>query len=125
MHAVHAPCRQGLTEHAAVLQALRDFDPAVFGDLNCSTSTVSRCLRRLGFTRKRIERLFRERNEEARAQKCQLRRQIPSRCIVSVDETHTDGAEVFHLKGGLPVKKSCEFSIGTQDRCPARAPSSR
>jgi len=91
-----------LSDHAAVLQGLLDFDPTVFCNLNRSTSTVSRCLRRLGFTRKRIERLFRERNEKARAHHCQLRRQIPSRCIVLADVTHTDGAEVFHLKGWAP-----------------------
>jgi len=107
-----------LSEHAAVLQGLRDFDPAVFGDLNCSTSTVSRCLRRLGFTRKKIERLFRERNEEARAQHCQLRRQIPRRCIVSVDETHTDGDDVFHLKGWAPRQEKLRIL----DRDPRSVP---
>ena len=107
-----------LSEHSAVLQGLRDFDPAVFGNLNCSTSTVSRCLRRLGFTRKRIERLFRERNDETRAQHCQLRRQIPSRCIVSVDETHTDGADVFHLKGWAPRQEKLRIL----DRDPRSVP---
>jgi len=56
MSAVTATARHDplslLSEHPAVLQSQRQFDPAVLGDLNCSTSAVSRCLRRLGFTRK-------------------------------------------------------------------------
>lgn len=91
-----------LHDHAAVLQALHEYGGGIFAHLNCSSSTLSKFLRRLGFTNKVAERLFQERNDEARRQHCLLRRQIPRRCVVSIDETHTDGGDVFRLRGWAP-----------------------
>jgi len=88
-----------LREHAEMLKIMSQ-DPA--GDMTrvrFSKSTVDRHLRRLGFSRKKILRLFRESTEERRRQHAIVRQRIPRRCIVSVDETHTDGSDVFRLYG--------------------------
>jgi len=88
-----------LREHAATLKAMRDHPSGEFVGLRCSQSTVDLHMRRLGFTRKVVLRLFRESLEPARRAHAVARRRIPRRCIVSVDETHTDGGDVFRRYG--------------------------
>lgn len=60
-------------------------------------------LRRLSFTNKVAERLFQQRNDEAFRQHWLLRRQVPRRCIASVDETHTDGGNVLRQRGSAQM----------------------
>lgn len=88
-----------LHNHAAVLKALHEYEGGMFAHLHCSTTTLSEFLRRLGFTNKVAERLYQERNDDVRRQHCLLRRLIPRRCVVSIDETHTDGGDVFLKRG--------------------------
>ena len=64
-----------------------------------SKSTVDRHLRRHGFSRKRILRLIRESTEEGRRQHAIVLQRIPRRCIVFIDETHTNRSDVFRLYG--------------------------
>jgi len=88
-----------LREHAEMLKMMSQ-DPA--GDMtrvSFSKSTVDRHLRCLGFSRKKILRLFRESTEERRRQHTIVRQRIPRHCIFSFDETHTDGSDVFRLYG--------------------------
>jgi len=84
-----------LREHAATLTAMRDHPSGEFVGLRCSQSTVDLHMRRLGFTHKVVLRLTRESLEPARRAHAVARRRIPRRCIASVDETHTDGGDVF------------------------------
>ncbi|KAK1867856.1 hypothetical protein I4F81_010354 [Pyropia yezoensis] len=91
-----------LKDNVRVLDELGILAEDEFAGLQCSTASLSRYFRRMGFTRKVIERLFQERNEAARLHHCQLMRQIPRRCIISVDETHTDGGDVFLKRGWAP-----------------------
>jgi len=88
-----------LREPALMLKLMSQDHAGDMTELPFSKSTVNRHLRRLGFTRKTILRLFRESTEERRRQHALVRQRIPRRCIVSVDETHTDGSNVFRLYG--------------------------
>ena len=88
-----------LREHAAMLAAMRDHPSGEFVGLRCSKSTVDLHMRRLGFTRKVVLRLFRESLDAVRREHAVARARIPRRCIVSVDETHTDGGDVFRRYG--------------------------
>jgi len=91
--------RELLREHAAMLKTMRDHPSGEFVGLRCSQSTVDLHMRRLGFTRKVLLRLFRESLEPVRRTHAIARRRISRRCFVSVDETHTDGAAVFRRDG--------------------------
>ena len=88
-----------LREHAAMLAAMRDHPSGEFVGLRCSRSTVDLHMRRLGFTRKVVLRLFRESLDAVRRAHAVARARNPRRCIVSVDETHTDGGDVFRRYG--------------------------
>ena len=88
-----------LREHAHMLKLMSQDHAGDMTELRFSKSTVDRHLRRLGFTRKKILGLFRESTEERRRQHAVVRQRIPRRCIVSVDETHTDGSDGFRLYG--------------------------
>jgi len=88
-----------LREHAATLKAMRDHPSGEIVGLRCSQSTVDLHMRRLGSTRKVVFRLFRESLEPVRRAHVVARRRIPRRCIVSVDETHTDGGDIFRRYG--------------------------
>jgi len=58
-------------------------------------STLHRVLRHNGYTRKKVERLFFERSEAAQRELAEMLNEVPMRCLVSVDEKHTDGGYVF------------------------------
>ena len=88
-----------LREHAHMLKLMSQDHAGDMTELRFSERTVDRHLRRLGVTRKKILRLFRESTEERLRQHALVRQRIPRRCIVSVDETHTDGSDVFRLYG--------------------------
>lgn len=88
-----------LRHNVEVLKELDTMNADEFAGLQCSTASLSRYFHRMGFTHKVIERLFRERNDDLRFSHGQLMRQIPRRCVISVDETHTDGSDVFHKRG--------------------------
>lgn len=60
---------------------------------------MQRILTAHGFTRKRVERLFQERSLAAQEQFVIDVSEVPLRCIVSVDEVHTDGGDVFRKYG--------------------------
>jgi len=89
-----------LREHAAMLAAMRDHPSGEFVGLRCSRSTVDLHMRRLGFTRKVVLRLFRESLDAVRRAHVVACARIPRRRIVSVDETHTDGGDVYRRYGG-------------------------
>jgi len=98
-----------LQEHAAMLAAMHDHPSGEFVGLRCSRSTVDLHMRRLGFTRKVVLRLFRESLDAVRRAHVVARARIPRRCIVSVDETHTDGGDVFRRYGrALAYERSRE-----------------
>jgi len=74
-----------------------------------SASTVYRVLRHHGYTRKRIERLFVERSEAAQLAFAVGFSQIPMRCVISVDETHTDGGDMYRRYGRSQRGVPCEL----------------
>jgi len=84
-----------LREHTAMKTAMRALPPGKSSHLRVSKSTVDRVLRRLGFTRKVIIRLYRAANRERRREHAVLRQMVGSGCLVSVEETHTDGRDVL------------------------------
>jgi len=86
-----------LREHSAMLTAIRSTPE--FSEIKVSKSTVDRMLRRLGYTRKVIIRLYHAANPERRRQHAVLRQMACTRCIVSIDETHTDGRDVLRRCG--------------------------
>jgi len=64
-----------------------------------SPATVYRVLRSNNITRKRIERLYSERSEEAQRDFAVAINAIPMRCLISVDETHTQGSDMYRPYG--------------------------
>lgn len=59
--------------------------------MHASAPTVYCVRRHHGYTRKKIERLFQERNEQLQRVIAQTMSQIPMRCIISIDKTHKSG----------------------------------
>jgi len=88
-----------LREHSTMLDMMRNHASSEFIGLRCSKSTVDFHLNKLDFTRKVVLRLFEESSEPRRMTHAAIREHIPRRCIVSVDETHTDGGDVFRRFG--------------------------
>jgi len=88
-----------LREHTSMMTAMRALPSGELAHLRVSRSTVDRMLRRLGFTRKVIIRLYRAANRERRREHAVLRQMVGNGCIVSVDETHTDGRDVLRRYG--------------------------
>jgi len=84
-----------LRETSTMLDMMRNHPSGEVIGLRCSKSTVDLHLNKLGFTRKVVLRLFRESSAPRRLTHAAIREHIPRRCIVSVDETHTDGGDVF------------------------------
>jgi len=70
-----------------------------FKHRHVSASTVHRVPRHYGYTRKKVERLFLERSEAAQRELAVVLNEVPMRYLVSVDETHTDGGDVFRHYG--------------------------
>jgi len=83
-----------------------------------SPATVYRVLRAHDYTRNRIERLFLERSEAAQRAFATAITGIPMRCIVSVDETHTSGSDVYRRYGRSLRNVRCEML----DRDPRTVP---
>jgi len=75
--------------------AMRALPSDVLAHLRASRSTVDRMLRRLGFPQKVIIRLYRAANRERRGEHAVLRQMVGNGCIVSVDETYTEGRDVL------------------------------
>lgn len=87
-----------LREHSELLVAIALEYPALDTTF-VSASTVQRILTAHCFTRKRVKRLFQERSLAAQEQFVIDVSEVPLRCIVSVDEVHTDGGDVFRKYG--------------------------
>jgi len=73
-----------------------------------SAATVYRVLRANNITRKRVERLHSERSEEAQRAFEVAINAIPMRCLISVDESHTAGSDMYRPYGrsvkGVPCR---------------------
>jgi len=64
-----------------------------------SAATVYRVLRFHQYSRKRIKRLYAESSLAAQRAFAVLFNEIPLRCIVSIEETHTAGSYMYHKYG--------------------------
>ena len=64
-----------------------------------SPSTVSRVLRAVGYTHKRIITHYRERCAHRRREFARQIRRVPIKCIVSMDEVHKDGSSSYRRYG--------------------------
>ena len=106
-----------LRDHVDLLVTLSTHYPDV-DHRYVSASTVYRVLRHLGYTRKRVERLFLERSEAAQREFAFMLNAVPLRCLVSVDETHTDGGDVYRKYGRSMKGERCELL----DRDPRTVP---
>jgi len=107
-----------LRDHVDLLVRLSLHFPAV-DHRYVSASTVHRVLRHRGYTRKKVERLFIEPSEEAQQELAEVLLDVPMRCLMSVDETHTNGGDVFRRFGRSPNGVRCEM----RDRDPRSVPS--
>jgi len=87
-----------LSNHVDLLVTL-SVDYPESGHRYVSAATVYRVLRYHSYSRKRIERLFAERSIEAQRTFAHLFNEIPLRCVISVDETHTAGSEMYERYG--------------------------
>ena len=67
--------------------------------LSHSPSTVSRVLRAVGYTHKRIITHIRERCAQRRRAIARQIRRVPIKCIVSMDEVHKDGSSSYRRYG--------------------------
>jgi len=106
-----------LRDHVDLLVTLSTHYPDV-DHRYVSASTVYRVMRHLGYTRKRVERLFLERSEAAQREFAVMLNAVPLRCLVSVDETHTDGGDVYRKYGRTMKGERCELL----DRDPRTVP---
>ena len=87
-----------LRDHVDLLVAL-SLDHPTSDHRWVSAATVYRVLRYHGYTRKKIERLYAESSEAAQRTFAVLIDEIPMRCLVSCDETHTGGSDVLRRFG--------------------------
>ena len=87
-----------LRDHVDLLVAL-SLDHPTSDHRWVSAATVYRVLRYHGYTRKKIERLYAESSEAAQRAFAVLIDEIPMRCLVSCDETHTGGSDVLRRFG--------------------------
>jgi len=106
-----------LRDHVDLLVTLATHYPDV-DHRYVSASTVYRVMRHLGYTRKRVERLFVERSEHDQRAFAVMLNAVPLRCLVSVDETHTDGGDVYRKHGRTMKGERCELL----DRDPRTVP---
>jgi len=106
-----------LRDHVDLLVTLSAYYPDV-DTRYVSSATVYRVLRHLGCTRKRVERLFLERSEQEQREFANMINELPLRCLVSVDETHTDGGDVYRKFGRTLRGERCELI----DRDPRTVP---
>lgn len=95
-----------LREHSDLLVALAINYPDLQTDF-VSPSTIHRIVTANGYTRKRVERLFQERSLVAQQMYVEAMSVVPLRCVVSVDETHTDGSDVFRRYGRSDSRSPC------------------
>jgi len=56
-------------------------------------------LRAINFSYKQLYRMCRERDQAGREEFARILLTIPTRCVVSFDETHKDGGDLRHRKG--------------------------
>ena len=87
-----------LRDHVDLLVAL-SLDYPESDHRYVSAATVYRVLRFHQYTRKKIERLYAERSLAAQRAFAVLFNEIPLRCVVSVDETHTAGTDMYQRYG--------------------------
>jgi len=107
-----------LREHSKLLQRIRDHPSGLWVNMCCSEATVDSHLRRMGFNRKRVLRIFQEANAVARRVHDRLRWRTGPIPIVSVDETHTDGGD-FYRKYGRGLRRN---RVRRWDRDPRSIP---
>ena len=106
-----------LRDHVNLLVTLAAHYPDVY-HRSVSASTVYRDMRHLGYTRQRVERLFVERSEHDQRAFAVMLNAVPLRCLFSVDETHTDGVDVYRKYGCTMKGERCELL----DRDPRTVP---
>ena len=87
-----------LRDHVDLLVAL-SLDYPESDHRYVSAATVYRVLRFHQYSRKKIERLYAESSLAAQRAFAVLFNEIPLRCVVSVDETHTAGSDMSHRYG--------------------------
>jgi len=87
-----------LRDHVDLLVALILDHPAS-DHRYVSAATVYRVLRYHDYTRKRIERLYLESSVQGQRAFAMLIDEIPLRCLVSCDETHTAGSDLLRRYG--------------------------
>lgn len=78
-----------------------------YANVYASAATIYTVMRFHGNTRKKLERLFMERNEQQHKDFAMLKFQIPMRCIESIDETHKSGGDAYRKYGRTLINEPC------------------
>ena len=97
-----------LRDHVDHLVTLSTYDPDV-DSRYVSSATVYHFMRHLGYTRKSVERLFLEPSEHEQREFAIMIMQLPLRCLVSFEETHTDGGEAYRKLGRTLRGNRCDL----------------
>jgi len=97
-----------LRDHVDLLVTLSASDPDV-GSCYVSSATVYHVFHIVIYTRRRVERIFLESSEHEQREPSFMIRQLPLRCLVSVDETHTDGGDVYRKLGRNLKEDRCDL----------------
>jgi len=90
-----------LREIGDIIRALQQL-PAWPRELNCSTSTIDRVLRAVGWTHKRVITHYKERNDDLRVRWARMALLFPSSAFVSCDESHVDGSSSYRRSSWVP-----------------------
>jgi len=90
-----------LREIGDIIRALQQL-PAWPGELNCSTSTIDRVLRAVGWTHRRVITHYKERNDDLRVRWARMALLFPSSAFVSCDESHVDGSSSYRWSSWAP-----------------------
>jgi len=73
--------------------------PGYRASYKASNATLDGLLRAISFSYKQLYRMCRERDQARREEFARVLLTIPTRCVVSVDETHKDGGDLRRRKG--------------------------
>lgn len=84
-----------------------------------STTTLSRKLKKIGFSVKQVERLALKRSHALRVAFSRLYFQVPDRCIVVLDETHVAGLAMVRRRGWARIGRPLE-ALAPDPRARAR-----
>jgi len=102
-HFVQAVAAVVLSDPEQLLGEMKDVFlftlPGYIDAYKCSIATLDRVLRAAGYSYKQLYRMCREPDQERREAFTKILWAVPLRCLVSADETHKDGGDLWRRRG--------------------------